>query len=73
MTRNPKELALEAVIETLKDSGITVSKSLESLIDDLLDQQWESRNREILPGKDEAALFKLVKDFVAQHGSGVEN
>jgi hypothetical protein len=71
--RNPKELALEAVVETLKQSGIAVTKNLESLIDDLLDEQWESRNREILPGKDEAALFKLVKDFVAQHGSGVEN
>ncbi len=70
---NPKELALDAVIESLESNGIAVSKNLRGLIEDLIDEQWESRNREILPGKDEAALFKLVKDFVATNGSGIEN
>lgn len=73
IVNNPKELALDAVVESLESKGIVVSKNLRGLIEDLIDEQWDSRNREILPGKDEAALFKLVKDFVALNGSGVEN
>lgn len=70
---NPKELAVAAIVEALETKGLIVSKNLRGLIEDLIDEQWESRNREILPGKDEAALFKLVKDFVALNGNGVEN
>lgn len=68
--RNPKELALAAVIASLEESSVEVSPKLKTLIEDLIDEQWESRNRDRLPGKDEAALLKLVRDFAAQQDNG---
>lgn len=71
--RNPKELALSAVIQSLNDADIDVTEAMSELIEDLVNDQWNSRNRDLLPGKDEAALMKLVKDFIARtstEGSG---
>lgn len=64
--RNPKELALSAVIQSLNDADIDVTEAMSELIEDLVNDQWNSRNRDLLPGKDEAALMKLVKDFIAR-------
>jgi hypothetical protein len=68
--RNPKELALAAIIESLEAAGLDVTSNLRTLVEDLIGEQWESRNRDRFPGKDEAALLKLVRDFVAQQENG---
>ena len=71
--RNPKELALAAVLESLAQSGVHVSMELSGLIEDLVNQQWEGRNQDRDSSKDEAALLKLVKDYVARNPSQGEN
>ena len=71
--RNPKELALSAVLESLTESGVQVTQELSALIEDLVNQQWEGRNQDRDSGKDEAALLKLIKDYVARNPSQGEN
>jgi len=67
--RNPKELALAAVLESLTESGVQVTQELSALIEDLVNQQWEGRNQDRDSSKDEAALLKLIKDYVARNPS----
>lgn len=69
MLRNPKELALSAVLESLAEAGVEVSNELSALIEDLINQQWEGRNQDRDSNKDEAALLKLIKDYVARNPS----
>ena len=71
--RNPKELALAAVLESLAEAGVPTSQELSALIEDLVNQQWEGRNQDRDSSKDEAALLKLVKDYVARNPSQGEN
>ena len=71
--RNPKELALSAVLESLTESGVQVTQELSALIEDLVNQQWEGRNQDRDSSKDEAALLKLIKDYVARNPSQGEN
>jgi hypothetical protein len=71
--RNPKELALSAVLESLTEAGVEVSQELSALIEDLVNQQWEGRNQDRDSSKDETALLKLVKDYVARNPSQGEN
>ena len=71
--RNPKELALSAVLESLTESGVQVTQELSALIEDLENQQWEGRNQDRDSSKDEAALLKLIKDYVARNPSQGEN
>jgi uncharacterized protein YpuA (DUF1002 family) len=73
MMRNPKELALSAVLESLTESGVQVTQELSALIEDLVNQQWEGRNQDRDSSKDEAALLKLIKDYVARNPSQGEN
>lgn len=68
--RNPKQLAQAAVIESLKNAGIEIDSNLEELVEDLINEQWNYRNRERLAGKDEAALMKLIRDYVARRSEG---
>ncbi len=71
--RNPKELALSAVLQSLAESGVQVTQELSALIEDLVNQQWEGRNQDRDSSKDEAALLKLIKDYVARNPSQGEN
>jgi uncharacterized protein YpuA (DUF1002 family) len=73
MLRNPKELALSAILESLTESGVQVTPELSALIEDLVNQQWEGRNQDRDSSKDEAALLKLIKDYVARNPSQGEN
>jgi hypothetical protein len=71
--RNPKQLAQAAVVESLRASGVEVDASLEELVEDLINEQWNSRNRERFAGKDEASLMKLVRDYIARTSEGNKN
>lgn len=71
--RNPKELALAAVLDSLSGAGVHVTQELSALIEDLVNQQWERRNQDKDSSKDEAALLKLIKDYVARNPSQGEN
>lgn len=71
--RNPKELALAAVLESLAESGAHVSEELSGLIEDLVNQQWEGRNQDRDSSKDEGALLKLVREYVSRNPSQGEN
>ncbi len=65
--RNPKELALSAVLKSLYYLGVTVTPELSALIEDLIDRQWEGRNKDRDSAKDEAELLRLVRDYVARN------
>jgi len=65
--RNTKELALEAILKSLKELEIDVSTELSHLIEDLVNRQWEGRNKERDSAKDEAELLKLIREYVARN------
>lgn len=72
--RNPKELALRAILNSLQDSGVEVTEDLTELVEDLVNKQWENRNQDRDPNKDEAELSKLIREFVTRNPrNGVVN
>lgn len=71
--RNPKQLAHAAVVESLRTQGVEVDSNLEELVEDLINEQWNSRNRDRFAGKDEAPLMKLVRDYIARTSEGDSN
>lgn len=71
--RNTKELALSAILKSLKGLDVEVTKELEELIEDLANRQWEGRNKERDSAKDEAELLKLIREYVARNPSQGED
>ena len=71
--RNTKELALSAILKSLKGLDVEVTKELEELIEDLVNRQWEGRNKERDSAKDEAELLKLIREYVARNPSQGED
>jgi len=71
--RNTKELALSAILKSLKALDVEVTKELEELIEDLVNCQWEGRNKERDSAKDEAELLKLIREYVARNPSQGED
>jgi hypothetical protein len=67
--RNTKELALSAILKSLKEIDVEVSTELSELIEDLVNRQWEGRNKERDSAKDEAELLKLIREYVARNPS----
>lgn len=65
--RNPKELALTAILNSLREAGVEVTLELTALIEDLVNKQWESRNQERDSYKDEAELLKLIREYVQRN------
>ncbi len=65
--RNAKELALKEIIRSLGDLEISVSKELKDLIEDLVNRQWEARNKDSDSAKDEAELLKLIRDYISRN------
>lgn len=63
---NPKQLAQEAVLESLAGIEIKVTDEMKALIEDLISTEWESRNRHRMDGKDEVQIMKLVKDYIVR-------
>ena len=71
--RNTKELALSAILKSLKEIDVEVSTELSELIEDLVNRQWEGRNKERDSAKDEAELLKLIREYVARNPSQGED
>jgi hypothetical protein len=71
--RNTKELALSAILKSLKEIDVEVSTELSELIEDLVNRQWEGRNKERDSAKDEAELLKLIREYVARNPSQEED
>lgn len=72
--RNPKELALTAILNSLNEAGVEVTQELTSLVEDLVNKQWESRNQDRDINKDEAELLKLIRDYVVRNPrKGIEH
>lgn len=69
--RNPKELALSAVLESLEKADVKVTSDLKALLEDLINAEWESRNRQRMDGKDEVQIMKLIKDYIARQSTQV--
>jgi hypothetical protein len=67
--RNPKELALAAVLESLQKAEVKITADLEALLEDLINEEWESRNRQRMEGKDEVQIMKLIKGYIARQGN----
>lgn len=67
--RNPKELALSAVLESLEKADVKVTADLMALLEDLINTEWESRNRQRMDGKDEVQIMKLIKDYIARQSN----
>lgn len=67
--RNPKELALSAVLESLEKADVKVTSDLKALLEDLINAEWESRNRQRMDGKDEVQIMKLIKDYIARQST----
>ena len=67
--RNPKELALSAVLKSLEEQQVAITSELSALIEDLVNRQWEGRNQERDQVKDETSLLKLVREYVARNPS----
>lgn len=67
--RNPKELALSAVLESLEKADVKITSDLKALLEDLINAEWESRNRQRMDGKDEVQIMKLIKDFIARQAT----
>ena len=67
--RKPKELALSAILKSLKELGVEVTDELKVLIEDLVNIQWEGRNKDRDSSKDQAELLKLVREHVARNPS----
>jgi hypothetical protein len=67
--RNPKELALAAVLESLEKADVKISPDLTALLEDLINAEWESRNRQRMNGKDEVQIMKLIKDYIARQST----
>lgn len=69
--RNPKELALTAILNSLEEADVEVTVELTALVEDLVNKQWESRNQDRDPNKDEAELLKLIREYVIRNpGNG---
>jgi hypothetical protein len=72
--RNPKELALSALLKSLAELEVQVTPELSALIEDLVNRQWEGRNKDRDSAKDEAELLKLIREYVARNPSqGADN
>ncbi len=67
--RNPKELAFSAVLESLEKADVEVTSDLKALLEDLINAEWESRNRQRMDGKDEVQIMKLIKDYIARQST----
>lgn len=67
--RNPKELALSAVLESLEKADVQITADLKALLEDLINAEWESRNRQRMDGKDEVPIMKLIKDYIARQAT----
>ena len=67
--RNPKELALSAVLESLERADVKVTSDLKALLEDLINAEWESRNRQRMDGKDEVQIMKLIKDYISRQNT----
>lgn len=72
--RNPKELALSALLKSLAELEVDVTPELAALIEDLVNRQWEGRNKDRDSAKDEAELLKLIREYVSRNPSqGADN
>lgn len=64
---NPKELALAAILNSLREAEVDVTSEFTALVEDLVNKQWESRNQERDSNKDEAELLRLIRDYVQRN------
>jgi len=71
--RKPKELALAAILDSLRELEVQVTPELKNLIEDLVNLQWEGRNKDRDSTKDEAELLKLIRDYVARNPSSEDD
>jgi hypothetical protein len=71
--RKPKELALAAILDSLRKLEVQVTPELKNLIEDLVNLQWEGRNKDRDSTKDEAELLKLIRDYVARNPSSEDD
>ena len=71
--RKPKELALAAILDSLRKLEVQVTPELKNLVEDLVNLQWEGRNKDRDSTKDEAELLKLIRDYVARNPSSEDD
>ena len=50
-----------------------MTDDMKALVEDLINAEWESRNRRRMDGKDEVQIMKLVKNYIARQSLQGDN